>query len=73
MARKIYWVKPSAGDWIVTEREVTLSRHVTKPLAVEAGRKVARANEPSQLRVQKEDGTFDFEHTYGQDPYPPVG
>jgi len=73
MARKIYWVKPSAGTWHVTYLNDVLSTHFTKDVAVAAGQKVARANEPSQLRVMKQDGTFDYEYTYGDDPFPPNG
>jgi len=73
MARKIYWVKPGDEWWVVTHDSSTLSSHYTKSAAIDAGQKVAKDNQPSQLRVMKADGTFDFEYTYGQDPYPPVG
>ncbi|MET8089476.1 DUF2188 domain-containing protein [Micromonospora sp. NPDC005220] len=73
MARKIYWVKPAGGWWQVTHANSVLSSHYTKSTAVEAGQKVAKDNQPSQLRVMKADGTFDYEYTYGADPYPPVG
>jgi hypothetical protein len=73
MARKIYWVKPNESSWKVTYLDATLSNHYTKAAAVEAGQKVANDNQPSQLRVMKEDGTFDYEYTYGKDPFPPQG
>jgi hypothetical protein len=73
MARKVYRVVPSSGDWEVTHNGQSLSRHYLKENAVEAGKKVAKANQPSQLVVHKADGTFEYEHTYGDDPYPPRG
>jgi len=38
-----------------------------------AGTKVAKANQPSQLIVPRKDGTIEYEHTYGNDPFPPRG
>ena len=70
MARKVYHVVP---EWDVKHEGALLSHHALKSDAVEAGKKVAKANEPSQLVVHKADGTFEYEHTYGDDPYPPVG
>lgn len=73
MPRKIYWVKPSGSVWQVTHGDQILSTHVLKSTAVAEGQKVARANQPSQLRVMKQDGTFETEYTYGNDPFPPQG
>jgi hypothetical protein len=73
MPRKIYWVKPNGDWWVVTYDQSILSTHYTKSAAVDAGQKVAKENQPSQLRVMKSDGTFDYEYTYGADPYPPRG
>ena len=73
MARKVYWVVPSGSLWEVKHEGQVLSRHYTKDAAIDAGRLVAKKNAPSQLRVLKQDGTFDFEWTYEFDPYPPSG
>lgn len=73
MARKQYFVSPSGSQWRVTHQGRALSSHITKPPAVEAGRTAAIANQPSQLIVQRADGTVEDERTYGQDPYPPRG
>jgi hypothetical protein len=73
MSRKIYWVVPDGSMWSVKHEGVVLSSHYTKAAAVEAGRTVAKRNAPSQLRVMKADGTFDYEYTYELDPYPPSG
>lgn len=73
MARKVYRVVPDRDNWNVTHEAAVLSRHYLKSEAIEAGKKVARANMPSQLVIHRADGTFETEYTYGQDPYPPVG
>jgi len=73
MARKIYRVVPNGGLWSVTHAGQTLSNHATKPPAVSAGQQVAKGNERSQLMVHRGDGTFEYEYTYGDDPYPPIG
>lgn len=73
MARKVYRVVPSSGNWDVKHNDNVLSHHYLKDVAVDAGKKVAKANQPSQLVVHKADGTFEYEHTYGNDPFPPAG
>jgi len=71
--RKKYWVSPSGTSWVVTHDRRELSRHLTKQHAVDAGRRVARANAPSQLLIMRADGTIEDENTYLLDPYPPRG
>lgn len=73
MPRKIYRVLPNGTQWQVKHEGRVLSNHYTKPPAVEAGRRVALANQPSQLVVHKADGQIEFEWTYGNDPFPPSG
>lgn len=73
MARKIYRVVPSGPNWRLTHNEAVLSAHSTKPPAVSAGQGTAKANQPSQLVVHMADGTFEYEYTYGDDPFPPRG
>jgi hypothetical protein len=41
--------------------------------AIDSGRRVAIANQPSQLVVHRADGTIEVEWTYDNDPYPPKG
>lgn len=71
--RKRYNVVPRNGNWAVTHNSQTLSTHVLKTAAVDAGVKVAKANVPSQLFIYRADGTIEDERTYGNDPYPPPG
>ncbi|MDX3657961.1 DUF2188 domain-containing protein [Streptomyces sp. ID05-26A] len=73
MSRNLYVVSPNGTFWQVTHAGTVLSTHYTKEPAVQAGRSVAIANQPSQLQVRRANGTIEFEWTYGNDPYPPKG
>jgi len=73
MARTIYYVSPDSGRWKVTKGGIVQSRHDTKEAAVTAAKTSAKANTPSQVMIQKADGTFQEEVTYGDDPFPPRG
>lgn len=73
MARDVYHVVPDGKDWNVTHAGQTLSKHADKDDAIESARSVAKANQPSQVVVHKQDGTFQTEYTYGHDPFPPPG
>lgn len=73
MARKVYHVVPAGSDWQVKHQGAVISTHRTKEAAVDAGRRVAIASQPSQLVIHKSDGTIETEYTYGDDPYPPRG
>jgi Uncharacterized protein conserved in bacteria (DUF2188) len=71
--RKIYWVVPHDSVWQVKHNARVLATHYLKDSAVAEGRRVAKANAPSQLKVMRKDGRIEFENTYEFDPYPPVG
>jgi hypothetical protein len=71
--RKIFRVVPNMSQWQVKHDGTVLSNHLNKDLAIEAGRRAAQANQPSQLVMHKADGTIENEWTYGQDPFPPRG
>ncbi|MBS1562497.1 MAG: DUF2188 domain-containing protein [Bacteroidetes bacterium] len=73
MVRAVYYVSPTTNGWKVTKDGVLLSSHYTKEVAVETAKTKAKANKPSQVIVQKKDGTFETEYTYQDDPYPPRG
>jgi uncharacterized protein YjbJ (UPF0337 family) len=55
------------GGWILETGEAgqVSSIHRTKDEAVRSARELAKAQEPSQLLVYKEDGTVQTERTYG--------
>ncbi|MGW4370768.1 DUF2188 domain-containing protein [Nocardia takedensis] len=71
--RNRYWVVPSGSTWAVKFEQSVLSTHYLKSEAVTAGQKAAKANQPSQLTVLKQNGDIEYESTYGDDPYPPKG
>ncbi|GAA3012847.1 DUF2188 domain-containing protein [Actinokineospora diospyrosa] len=71
--RKVYEVAPDGTRWKVSHSGQVLSRHDKKADAVDAGRRVAKANAPSQLIIKRANGTIEDESTYGDDPYPPRG
>lgn len=73
MGRKSYWVQYIESRWKVRHNQSTLSTHVVKDDAVDAGVKVAKANQPSELIICRMDGTIEDKRTYGEDPFPPKG
>lgn len=73
MARKRYEVVPTATGWAVKHLGAVLSNHALKSTAVDAGVRVANANQPSQLIIHLQNGQFEEERTYGNDPFPPRG
>ncbi|HZR02115.1 MAG TPA: DUF2188 domain-containing protein [Burkholderiales bacterium] len=70
--RAIYHVVPNADGkrWVVTIEQSDSFReeYDTKDEAVRAAKKMARLQEPSQVKVHKQDGNMEYESTYGDDP-----
>ncbi len=56
--------------WGVKEAGVRrpLSEFGTKKEAVDQAREIAKANQPSQIKIHKQDGKIQEERTYGSDP-----
>ncbi|HEY0699850.1 MAG TPA: DUF2188 domain-containing protein [Micromonospora sp.] len=73
MSRNQYHVVPSGNRWKVEQGSNEVGIYDTKQNAIDAARKTARANEPSQLVVHTSDGRIETEYTYQNDPYPPAG
>lgn len=73
MARKVYHVVPNGTNWQVKHNGSVLSSHYLKSAAIDEGRRIAKANQPSQLVVHLANGQIETEYTYGDDPYPPKG
>jgi len=75
MTRTVYYVLSNQGSWRVTRESAdrTLRVFDRKVDAIEYARNVARNNKPSMVRVQRADGTWEDEWTYGDDPFPPRG
>ncbi len=74
--RKVVYVSPSdKGNWSVKTQgaQRALKNFENKPDAIEFGRQIAKNADLGQLKIQKRDGTFQAEYTYGKDPFPPEG
>jgi hypothetical protein len=74
--RKVYHVTFHKNEgWFVKleKTDVVISSHKLKDDAVDMACHIARANEPSQVKIHHQDGTFEREVTYGNDPFPPYG
>jgi hypothetical protein len=68
MNREIYTVTPNQGKWELRKGEQAVETFDRQDEAISRGREIARENEPSQLRIKGEDGSFRDEATYGDDP-----
>lgn len=64
---------PDITDWTVKYLGGVVSNHTLKADAVTAGVRVARANKPSSLVIHLQNGQFEEERTYGDDPFTPRG
>lgn len=73
MARKTFHVVPNGTDWQLKHDGQVLGHYSLKANAVAEGRRVARANQPSELVIHNTDGTIAERETYGNDPFPPRG
>lgn len=74
VTRKTYFVSPSEGGWkVAKDGGLVLGTYPSKEGAMQAARIVAKSNQPSQVKVQLEDGAFQTEWTYDDDPFPPPG
>jgi len=74
--RKVVYVSPTGkGDWNVKTEGAkrALRKFENKVDAINFGRQVAKNANEGQLKIQKRDGIFQKEYTYGGDPYPPEG
>jgi hypothetical protein len=74
--RKVVYVSPiDKGKWSVKSEgaQRALKNFENKNDAIKFGREVAKNATLGQLKIQKQDGTFQKEYTYGSDPYPPEG
>lgn len=57
------------GGWDVKKEGAASKQHFeTKEPAVDAAKRIAKAADLGQVKIHKEDGTIQTEHTYGKDP-----
>lgn len=71
MAKRVtYHVTGERGDWAVKREGSSkpVSTHRSKEAAVDSGRKHAKSEDLGQLKIHKEGGRIQTEHTYGNDP-----
>lgn len=76
MARYVLHVVPqNPPGWAVKEQGASqpLKTFSTKQPAIDWAVDRAKANQPSQVKVHRADGTIEYEWTYGNDPNPPRG
>lgn len=75
--RKFLYISPKGSNWLVHwEGETTGQTFTRKEDAIKEARKMVKElpeGEVSSIRVQKADGTWQMEWTYGKDPFPPAG
>ncbi|GAA4995977.1 DUF2188 domain-containing protein [Actinopolymorpha pittospori] len=62
--RPVYRVQPERGQWRLSRNDELLQRFETKGEAVEEGRKLARAERPSQLVVHDRGAMVEVESIY---------
>jgi hypothetical protein len=75
-SRIVYHVVPDGDDgWKVKANHASRasSTHATKVDAVARAKDLAKSQSLGQIVIHKQDGSFQTEHTYGQDPHPPKG
>jgi hypothetical protein len=73
--RAKYHVTPKGDQWQVKKEGAERANKLfdNKADALDKGRDLAKHAELGQLIIHKQTGTFQTEHTYGKDPYPPEG
>lgn len=78
MARKYWYVSPNGSKWKVHSEGVADQNYDLKTYAVTAAAAAAKSwheitKQPTGVRVQRADGTWEEERSYGNDPFPPRG
>jgi hypothetical protein len=70
--RNVYHVVPDKekGSWKLKKEgsDRALKNFNTKKEAIKTGRQIAKNQEPSQLKIHKQDGKIQTEYTYKSDP-----
>ena len=73
MTRKIAYVVPNGNRWQVKSGGKVVSNHNVKYTAINRAKTVAKNAPIGQVVIQKQNGQFQAEYTYGKDPNPPRG
>jgi hypothetical protein len=68
----VYRVVSEGDNWKVTREDGTvITTHATKEDAIAAAVAMATASRPSQLMIEREDGTWEEEQVYASPEQPP--
>jgi Uncharacterized protein conserved in bacteria (DUF2188) len=68
MPRKVYDVVPDGTGWAVTSDGMTVASSPRKAEATEGAKRLAMANQPSEVHVHRFDGSPEAVWTYGDGP-----
>lgn len=74
--RKIYHVTPDQNKgWKVKKEGASRASDYfdNKDDAIQRGKELAKRGGEAQIIIHKKDGTFQTEHTFQNDPFPPKG
>ena len=74
--RKVYHVTPDSDKgWKMKKEGASRASDYfgKKADAVDHGKALAKKGGEGQIMIHKKDGTFQTEHTYQNDPFPPRG
>jgi hypothetical protein len=73
--RTVYHVIPDEFGWKVKKEGAEKASGVfnTKDLAIEKAKELAKNAGRAQVKIHRQNGTFQTEYTYTDDPYPPEG
>lgn len=74
--RDVYHVTPNPkGGWNVQKEggKKPSGNFAKKTDAVVRGKELAKKAKLGQIKIHKQDGKIQTEHTYGDDPHPPKG
>ncbi len=70
---KVFQIVPKGNWWQIRHEESFVSTHRLKDEAITAAQKLALGKQPSQLVLQRPDGTVETEWTYSDDSPPTKG
>lgn len=68
--REVFYVSPHGNRWQVKKEKGKRATGVydTKEEAIVEAKRMAKKAVLGQVKIQKKDGTFQIEYTYGDDP-----
>ena len=73
MARNVYRVVPEQNLWTLQIGGRVLGRWRSRDNAVRRAASLAETDQPSVVVVHRRDGSVEYEHPHGHDPFPAGG